>query len=172
MKIAVFLAASCLLAVPASAQKPDRPLRVFVGILDSTKVDSGFSHQNYTSLGVSYDLKVLSLGGQMLATGLFYDSSSGRDKGNSVQDAFVWGVGAQARMTLPVASSPAGRPFAAIGVGSFRNSQSTGETTTRETTIGTKLTLGYEFTRGFIGEISYLRLSKNELMQYRIGYRF
>lgn len=171
MKLPISLLVLSLFAVPALAQKPDRPFRVTLGILDPLHTDTGFSRKNYTSLGVSYDLKTLSALGTALTAGLFYDSSSGRDSSESSRDAFVWGAGVQARLMLPC-TDKSGRPYVGIGVGSFRNSQSSGETTTRTDTVGTRLTLGYELTRGFLAEISYLRLSKNELMQYRLGYRF
>ncbi|MBB6052974.1 hypothetical protein [Armatimonas rosea] len=181
MKIVASLLLACLTATPTLAQKPERPFRVFVGVLDVLKVGTGpvLGRDTYSQYGLSYDLKTASMGSKTVSYGLFYDYATGKDTGTWKSygyDVFIRGGGVQARVTLSDASG-AGQPSLGLGIGSYGVGSVTGDGrgpfgVSTATDVGAKLTLGYELKSGVLAEVGYLRLGTRDLLQYRVGYRF
>jgi hypothetical protein len=181
MKIVASLLLACLAATPTLAQKPERPFRVFVGVLDILKVGTGPvpGRDTYSQYGLSYDLKTASIGSKTVSYGLFYDYATGKDTRTWKSygyDVFIRGGGIQARLNLNEATG-AGQPSLGLGIGNYGIGTVTGDGrgpfgVSMYGDWGTKLTLGYELKSGVLAEVGYLRLGTYDLLQYRIGYRF
>ncbi|WP_309720632.1 hypothetical protein [Armatimonas sp.] len=110
MKTVASLLLVCFAAMPALAQKPERPFRVFAGGLQNT--------QKFTSLGASYDFQSFTLGNRKVAAGILLDYSFGRDK-SPVTDLFIRGGGIQLRTDLTTGSSKA-HPYVGLGINSLQ----------------------------------------------------
>lgn len=166
MKTVASLLLVCLAAAPALAQKPERPLRVFVGGLQNT--------QKFTSLGASYDVQSFTLGNRKVDAGILLEYSFGKDK-NPATDLFIRGGGIQLRTDLTTDSSKA-HPYVGVGINSFQSKRKEsfagGATYTNATTVGFRVSAGYELTQGYLAELAYFAQNSENNWQYRIGYRF
>lgn len=182
MKFVASLLLACLAATPTLAQKPERPFRVFAGVLDVVEVGKGPSsgRDTYSQYGLSYDLKTVRMGSKTVSYGLYYDYATGKDTGKWKSygyDVYIRGGGIQARLNLSELTKAAGQLSLGLGIGTYGigSVESDGRGpfgVGNSPDLGTKLTLGYELKSGVLADLAYVRVGTYGLLQYRVGYRF
>ena len=178
MKIVASLLLACLTATPTLAQKPERPFRVFAGVLDVVEVGKGPSsgRDTYSQYGLSYDLKTASMGSKTVSYGLYYDYATGKDTTYPAYNVYIRGGGIQARLNLsePTAAGQLslGLGIGTYGIGSVESDGRGPFGVGNSPDLGTKLTLGYELKSGVLADLAYVRVGTYGLFQYRVGYRF